>query len=472
VWEWHRRDPIQPPLPWTVPAALALMVVVLLSFDALREAKLPSRRSCALLVGCLTVVCATQMVAMMRDEVEYPLRAGVALLSDVSMGYYAHARGVLDTGAWLRDVDARTDLLRVPERVATHPPGAVLYFRWARGWLQGHPEVEVVLQSGLERWAKDPGLVAIKGIAYGFVHFGLTAEDLVIALWSGVVLTLSAVLVVPLAFWVGTVAVDRGLGLAAAALATVIPSLLCFNPSVDAPTAVACLALVALWVWAVRGGGLLAGALCGALWAAALFWSFGISAAALILGLIWLLNARGCSLRVPRPAAILSHPQWAPVAGAAVGFLAAMAAQWAAGYNLPLSFSRSMAAHHTVMSGRPYAAALGLNAAEFALFAGPALVVVMLAGTCRGLRRPELLGAGQVGLATLITIGTLLVTAQTRGEVGRIWGFVMPLLTLPAAAWLRPLRGWGLMTAGTLLVLGQLAVTVALNCCVKLVSLW
>jgi hypothetical protein len=472
VWEWHRRDPVLPPLPWTLPAAIALLVVVLLCFDSLREAKLPSRRSCALLVACLTVVCATQMVAMMRDDVEYPLRAGVALLSDISMGYYAHARGVADTRAWLRDVDARTDLLRVPERVATHPPGAVLYFHWARGWLQGHPEVEAALQAGLERWAKDPGLVTIKGIAYGFVNFGLTAEDLTIALWAGVLLTLSACLVVPLAFWAGTVAADRSLGLVAAALACAIPSLLCFNPSVDAPTALACLALIALWLWALRGGGLMAGALCGVLWAGALFWSFGMTAAALLLAVIWLLHARGHDLRVESPAALLRHPQWAPVTGAALGFFFIAAAQFAAGYNLPLSFSRSMAAHHTVMSGRPYTAALVLNAEEFALFAGPALLVVMLVGTFRGLRRPEFLGAGQVGLAALVTICVLLATAQTRGEVGRIWGFLMPLLTLPAAAWLRPLRGWSLMTAGTLLVLSQLAVTVALNSCVKLVSLW
>lgn len=472
VWVWHRRDPIQPPLPWTLPAAIALLVVALLCFDALREAKLPSRRSCAVLLACLTVACATQMVAMMLDESGYPLRAGVALLADVSMGYYAQARAIVDTRTWLRDVDARTDLLRVPERVATHPPGPVLYFRWARSWLRGHPELEQRLQRCLERWSKDPGLIQTQHIAYDFVDFGLTAEDLTIALWSGIALTLSATLTVPLAFWVGTAAVDRGLGLSAAALATAIPSLLCFNPSVDAPTALACLLLVALWLWALRGGGLVAGGVCGGVWAAALFWSFGISAAALVLAILWLLQVRGQSWHPGRLAGLTRHPRWAPVTGAALGFLAVAGAQWLGGYNLALSFSRSMAAHHIVMSGRPYAEALGLNAVEFALFAGPALVLGMLAGTFRGLRRPELAAAGHVGLAALVTVGVLLLTAQTRGEVGRIWGFVTPLLTLPAAAWLRPLRGWSLMTAGTLLVLAQLGVAVALNCCVKLVSLW
>jgi hypothetical protein len=474
VWVWHRREPLQPPLPWTVPASLVLLVLVLLAFDALREAKLPSRRSCAVLVACLTVGCALQMTAMMLDDPEYPLRAGVALLADVTMGYYAQARGIVDTRAWLADVEGRTDLLRVPERVATHPPGPVLYFRWTRGWLQDHPALEMRLQTWLERWGRDPGLATTKRIAYGFVNFGLTAEDLVIALWSGIALTLSAALVVPLAFWAGTVAVDRSVGLSAAALATAIPSLLCFNPSVDAPNAPACLLLVALWFAALRGGGLPAGVLCGAAGAAALFWSFGVTAAAFVLAVIWLLQARhvGGGWRPRGIAELTRHPRWAPVTSAAVGFLAVAVAQWIAGYNLPLSFTRSLAVHRMVMSGRPYLTALGLNAEEFALFAGPALVVTMLAGTIRALRHPELAGAGHVGLGALVTVAALLLSAQTRGEVGRIWGFVMPLLTLPAAAWLRPLRGWSLMSAGTLLVLGQLVVTGALNSCVKLVSLW
>ena len=69
-----------------------------------------------------------------------------------------------------------------------------------------------------------------------------------------------------------------------------------------------------------------------------------------------------------------------------------------------------------------------------------------------------------------MTLLVLALSARTRGEVGRIWALLMPPLTVPAAVPALGLRGWGLIAAGMLIVIGQLAVTIVVNSQLLLVA--
>jgi len=134
------------------------------------------------------------------------------------------------------------------------------------------------------------------------------------------------------------------------------------------------------------------------------------------------------------------------------------------GHDPIANFIASMAAHEQIMQRRPYAPAVVWGLHDFVLFAGPSLLLMALTGTVVGSRRcfaPR--GFAALGAGLLVTVLLLAVSAGTRGEVGRIWGFLMPLLAAPAALPLLSLRSWHLMSAGLLLTAAQIAVAVAMN---------
>lgn len=454
IWQWPWRKEPAPIVPWTAPAALALTLVVLLTLDSIRAGKAPSRLVCGALVACLTITSGGLMVALSLDDPDYPFRAPAAILGNMSMGYYAQAVKAQDAGEFMRSVQERTNPLAVPERVATHPPGPVLYFRAARHALLVRPALTARLQRILEAWSGDEGLRGTTMLSRQVSTLGPSAQDVVLAFWPGLALTLLAPLAVPFVFGIGAVAAGRRAGLCAASLACAVPSLICFNPSVDGLTAVVAGAVVLTWLWALRGGGLLPACVCGVLLALGFFWTFGVASLVVPAGVVAVAAWRGGARII------------APVAGVAAGVLATWAAGLVAfGYNPVTSMFASLAAqrHVLAMWERPYGPSVGWNLYDFALFAGPALVLMAVIGTAWGLvsgRRPDFPAA--LGLGIVLMVLALTLWGGTRGEVGRIWGLVMPLLAVPAALPLLSLRGWGLMSAGTLLAVAQIVLCIAL----------
>lgn len=462
VWQWPWRKEVAPLVPWTAPAAVALALVSLLTLDGIRAGKAPSRLVCGVLVACLTIASGGLMVAMAVDDPDYPFRAPAAILGDMSMGYYAQAVRARDAGDFVRSVQERTNPLVVPERVATHPPGPVLYFRAARNALLARPALTARLQRILEAWSGDRDLRGTALLSRQVSTLGPGPQDVVLAFWPGLALTLLAPLAVPFVFGIGAVAAGRRAGLCAATLACAVPSLVCFNPSVDGLTAVVAGAVVLTWLWTLRGGGMLPACVCGVLWALGLMWTFGVAALAVPVGVVGLAAWRGGTRII------------APAVGVLVGVLATWGAGLAAfGYNPVTSMFASLAAqrHVLAMWERPYGPSVVWNLYDFALFAGPALVVMAAIGTAWGLlsgRRPHLPAALGLGLALMVL--TLTLWGGTRGEVGRIWGLAMPLLAVPGALPLLSLRGWGLMSAGTLLAAAQIVLCIALHTRLLLVA--
>jgi hypothetical protein len=169
VWEWKLRTEPIPPLPWTLPAALVLLVLVMVALDALRAGATPSRGRCALLVILLTLGSGALMMSLAVDDPEYPYRASAALLADMTMGYYLEATRVDSPRDWVSDVERRTSRAFVPERVATHPPGPTLYFNLARKYLLSHPRMLERLAVAYDRWSGDKQQQAdpVDGIGQG-----------------------------------------------------------------------------------------------------------------------------------------------------------------------------------------------------------------------------------------------------------------------------------------------------------------
>lgn len=464
VWEWKLRTEPIPPLPWTLPAALVLLVLVMVALDALRAGATPSRGRCALLVILLTLGSGALLMSLAVDDPEYPYRASAALLADMTMGYYLEATRVDSPRDWVSDVERRTSRAFVPERVATHPPGPTLYFNLARKYLLSHPQMLERLAVAYDRWSGDKQQQASVALARRVATFGPKAPDVVIAFWSGLVLTLAAPLVTPLAFGLGTLAGGPRLGLTAATIATVIPSLQCFNPSIDGFIAVVACGAVVCWLWCLRkGGGILPAFIAGVLWSAGLFWSFGAASLAAVMGVQGIMIWRDAGR---------SGLPWRAASGLLAGVLAPILIWYSVlGYNPVANFALSMATQGEIMAQRPAGLSIVWNLYDFALLAGPSLIIAAIAGILLSLSpslRPRFVAA--VGLSVLLTLLVLAVTARTRGEVGRIWALLMPPLTVPAAVPTVGLRGWGLITAGMLIVVGQLAVTVLANSQLLLVA--
>ncbi len=465
VWVWELRTETVPILPWTLPAVVVMLVVALVGLDGLRTGVAPTRPKCAVLVICLTLACESLMVSMAVDERDFPFRTSAATLGNMTMGYYLEAARLSSPQEWIMDVATRTDRTQVPERVATHPPGPVLYYWAARQWMLAHPAVVERLQRRLENWSGDEGLEASVALARRVATFRPGPADVTMAFWPGLLLTLTAPLIVPLMFGLGSLAGGRRLGMTAAIFSCAIPSLICFNPSVDGLGAVLGALAMLLWMWSLRAARFgLPAAVCGCVWAVALFWSFGLTALAavfVVLGAVWWRDLPP-QMRMP-----IRHAVWV----AAGMLLVTLGGYFALGYNPLTSVRGSFAVQEAVMQQRPYAPSVIWNLYDFALLAGPTLVLAGIVGTLMALaksHRPRVVGG--LGLGVAATLAVLALAARTRGEVGRIWGFLMPFLAVPAGVPILRLRGWNLIAAGLLLLVGQLSLVLAINSILLLVG--
>lgn len=357
--------------------------------------------------------------------------------------------------------------------VATHPPGATLFYFGCRRAVEGIPALrERLLRlaergSGLDRvrLARELNEMRQSAALAGGVQDSapLPVEAIATSVLALALLGASPALAIPALFILGSMGASsaasspepervlrrsQGRGVAAAALWILAPTTGLFAPTLDALVALGAawaLALASKYLRAPEpppdqagaqtgrkylsgGRGYLAGA--GAVLALTGFVSFGALTAGLVLGLWLLLERRSRDL------------VWllAGVLAAQAVLLLLFPHHW------PQVFVQAMENHRmATLSIRSYRTWLALNPVVFLLFAGWPVVL----GAARGLLQKAGSGARDVGLEHLRRLGLAVLGAMllislsgsVRGEVERLWMFLLPpFCALAAASWL-PVAG-------------------------------
>jgi hypothetical protein len=416
VWHWPYR-----PRPWHAwwPAlgAAALWLAV---FSGWVRRGVPDRLA---LAGLALATFALQWGLLYADRPNAPAAELIdRTLSVQSHGYFRTAADLDDLHATLRDYPAAMRRFE-SEHARTHPPGLVLFSALTIAALDRTPTLAQALAAQVwplrctDLWLLDsrPAIAAALGVQA----------------WLPVVI--AAAIVWP-AWWVARLLLPRPADGRPVVIAALLPALLLFAPLPDQLFAVLTLlvagsfgrglardrggwfllagGLVGLGSFLSLGNGALA-ALCGA-WGVLWWWQEGATrpllrrltghAALFALGaaLIWLVYAIGWGV--------------SPVAIAQAG----------------------LEAHYElVTTKRSYRVWLGFNLLDATLFAGVPLVALWLAGVPGALRRvwrrEGAISADSLTLATALLLLALTLSGSTRGEVGRIWLFAMPLLAVGAA---------------------------------------
>lgn len=393
-------------------------------------------------------------------------RLAAVQLSEVSTGYLGEAFTIDDVGEYLKNYAA--EMPRKPEHVATHPPGAVLFFYAVRELGEAIPDLRhmalvasstAVGQSIAELGAEVVAVPTTRWLGSDGLATAIIASWLLGAAGAAMPLVIFAAL----RGWVGD---ERAL--AAATVLALTPSMLFYFPTLDMLIALASALMVAAlagtqrhWAWA-GGAGLIA--------AAAMFVSLGALALVALGGLFLL-------LRAARQAGQSSDTSWSDTRSAAVpllafgaGVLAALGLWYAMGVDAAEVFSQGLGAHSSITgraSFRGYGVWVWLNLVEFAIFAGLPLTVLAVASvprivaTLRETSSSALTAyLGATALAALIVLD---VSGVVKGETGRLWLFFVPWLAAAAAPLLVDEEGsrWRL-----------LAITIALTALQLLLMAW
>ena len=359
-----------------------------------------------------------------------------ATWSDVANGYFSAAYETENPREFARTfADARQKVESPTQaHVATHPPGSVLYYFFARRTYEAAPPLQSFF-SGFARFLTNQSEVELANDSRVIVRAAtgrmptLDAEAAGSALWCAFLSTLALACAVPAVFGLArsTVEFDRtpsasshsedneqaghneqaereadARGFFAASLFVMAPMCGFFAFSLDALLAAGAAWILFLLSREKRAAFVAAGALLGAV----SFLSFGALAFGVVAALFLILQKR-------------AHG----IAWLALGFVGA----WLVFYllfphDIPRVFSQAMAAHRAAtLTSRAHWPWSALNILFFALFIGWPLVVAVVCAPRRF----------APGIAALVVAVLLTLSGNVRGEVERLWLFLLPAF----AAW-------------------------------------
>lgn len=431
-WEWPWRAQTLLPGAGTLLALILYALAAWLVGRALVASQAITRPRAGIAVALCVLATASLLVALPLDSPEGPVVLTASTVSLTTMAYYSEVLLHPSLATALRQYVADSARPTRFPRVRTHPPGPLVTFWVGRRILEAWPAPTVWVLSTL---ATTRGLTAAD--LYSFSRYyavpAVTVQDMAPALLLGMVVTLGGALLPWAAYVLGMGLAGRREGLAAALLAAGIPSLLAFNPSIEGVAAVLGLLAVGLWAQALRRGQGWLYALAAGVMVLALLWTAGL--VVLLLPLAVMLASVLVRPSSELPEGCLSPLRGTLLAlGVAAGLLLGL---WlVTGYSFPANFLVINQAQRDIMAEwqRDYWVWLPMNLYDVLLFMGPVLVVLSGAGL-RLLR-----SGGGMGLAlvagSMAMLLIVLLTGTTLGEVGRIWLFMMPLLSWPAAVWL------------------------------------
>jgi hypothetical protein len=417
-WQWaYRAEGSARPLLLAAASALGLLALVAASGSPwTRRHTVAGRR--ALLVGAVLVGWSLQ-IGLLAREPGSPLRTLLSRTRSRSFTSY-HAVAVSPEArhplAFLRQHAERLpDLARSAKHAATHPPGPVLSYRALVALCEASPSLTNALlgAAGLpDREFRPPATRAARAAA------------LLGALLLGLLGALTAWPVARLARSLGVedLAASR-LGL----LWALLPGPALMTPQFDQALALPVAGATVLLLTAGSGSEarLRRAVLAGLLGGVAIFTSYG-AAAFLAIGGVAALAADGRGAGLSRSAGLAAVA--ALVAGlAALGLPALLGHEPLRALGTALSIHRE-----TYTAPRSYALWLVFNPLDLALFLGVPVAAAGLLRLPRAVRRspPDTPGerVDRFRLALFAGVVLLVATGLTRGEVGRLWIPLMPLL--------------------------------------------
>jgi hypothetical protein len=435
-----------PALAWLQPiGALAIFggLAAFSAYDRFRRAKTPQeqRTSTGLSLVALCLLAVTWSWSLMGPTAGGATGASnliTSTWSDVANGYFSAAYEVRDVRAFSREYAARHQEFEVTSQahVATHPPGAVLFYYGARRIVEASPFLQNTF-SALARSLTHEEIATIAFQSRSVVKLAtgktstLPDSAVAAAMWCAFLISLVLAATVPAVYGMaaaggGNAAEARGLW--AAAFFVLAPTSGLFSFTLD--VVIACGTAWTLFFVAryLCSGSLFPLLAAGVTLALTSFVSFGALAVWGIVGLALLLHSRAWfAHRLRRDHHTIHNTTGNPFTSIGT-VLAGFVGGWVLllilfPTNILLVFSQAMEAHRIATFTRsPWMWSL-LNLPFFLTFMGWPLVAILTA-----IRKKPLDLAFIMGCATLATTILLTVSGNVRGEVERLWLFLLPAL--------------------------------------------
>ena len=457
-WEWQAQ--LLGQLPLTVEAAAVFVATLLVAAAVGALALLRPRLTRAhIAISLLALVIASLSLCLALVGMEPPrsdamrtiwggdpwrrssrervaINVGDIMFSDVAFGYYREAAGISDVGAFLRGYEERIRSPETPQRVQTHPPGAVLAIWALRRVAFAIGSRDALARTiGPERWATTVDF--LKGSPHAA---GPSEDECAAAVLVALALILRGALLPVPTFLLARQFGNRRRALVAASMAAFLPGALLFVPGID--QTVALLGTFALWLFCMglRRGNVWMMAGAGAAFSLDSLISIGAASLAVMAGLV-----------AVAPVAISwRHAERRP---RAIRRAAIAVGSMLAGVLLPLVLLRLVYGYNALTVAltaagqqraivvdqwhRSYGAWLVLNLVDFAVFLGPGAAVCLVAWLAIRLRRwragGPLLRADLLLIAFVVTLALVDLSGSARAEVGRIWMLFMPVACVLAA---------------------------------------
>jgi hypothetical protein len=336
------------------------------------------------------------------------------------------------------------------EHVRTHPPGLVIANWLIIRVLQRFPALSAAGAGQIrplrctDLWLLEKPNSAAAGL--GFAAF---------------LPLILAALTIPLAYLLANEIMNEGSARLAAVLVATLPALLLFAPLADQVLAFLSVAGLLTLMLAIRTRYTSLFFASGLIMAVATFISLGSLSLLPIAGILFITIVWATGRFGP------GQVRWTRWGGAFLfGFFLPWLLYWLLAGVAPWQIAKTALDQHyqLVTSRRDYGVWLGFNVVDLILFSGLPIIFGFTGAVIMAIKQTpkrRLNAAGGVSLALALIILLLLISGSTRGEVGRIWLFFMPLLAIAAATFL---AGWLPGRRAALLLVGlQLLLAITLG---------
>lgn len=398
-----------PITPWLAlaPAAVAALALIGLTVWCMAWIETAGRRRFLLTLGGVILLGGAFQIML---EIAAP--GGLEKWSILYHGFRAAARTEFADVPSVMARHAEVAASFEPNHIATNPAGWIVVYRALLSFYDRHPRAADAVWSiepneiawSLRRQLHTRGAPLADQATVTTVAYGSRAAAFLVAL--------------PVA-WLVRQRHSRRAAVAAASMSLLVPAATLLAPAVDSVYPTFATLIVALSYYAGRPGAWPAAALAGAL--------IGVG---MLFSLSYLVVAAICAIMVAWRAAQGRRATIAAMIAAPSAWLCVLLTTWLVlGYRMWESWRVNLTKNHefNLYSGCTYAAWLPVNLAEFCVAIGIPVVTFLLARASGAMTRKGRRPADPVAAAWGATLVLLAVLCLNRGEIARLWLFLMPL---------------------------------------------